>query len=190
MNKKAQVGSLVSIGMGLMIFAIVIGLGLVVVAKMGDNVVSCDTTTGSGTVVNASGWLNQTGYNLNQSSYPYLFVPTVYSLWNATGAEIPLANATYSNGIMYNTTNFIWIGKVNVSYTYTYSNLHTWDTVSQTCLNPQGGDAETGGNVAYTTLAAISTYMGTGGLAGWLPVIIIVLIAGLIMALFGGRKQY
>ena len=48
------------------------------------------------------------------------------------------------------------------------------------------------GGTANTTVQAVIGYMGTSGLAGWIPVIIVVLIAGLIMALFGGvgKKAY
>jgi hypothetical protein len=42
---------------------------------------------------------------------------------------------------------------------------------------------------ANSTVQSVIGYMGTSGLAGWIPVIIVVLVAGLIMALFGGRGK-
>ena len=42
---------------------------------------------------------------------------------------------------------------------------------------------------ANTTIQYVITQMSSSGLTGWLPVIIVVLIAGLILALFGGKGK-
>lgn len=47
---------------------------------------------------------------------------------------------------------------------------------------------QTTGGTANTTLQYIITQMGSTGLAGWIPVIIVVTIAGLIFAYFGMRS--
>ena len=104
------VNQLTAIGMGLTVFAIVIGLGMVILSKMGDNIVVCS---------------------------------------NIGGAAA------------------------------------TWNVSSQLCQNVTGSTAA-GAGTAFSTIGSVSGYMGTSGLAGWIPVIIVVLIAGLIMALFGG----
>lgn len=49
---------------------------------------------------------------------------------------------------------------------------------------------DTVGGSANTTIQYIMTQMGSSGLAGWIPVVIVVLIAGIVLALFGGKKQY
>ena len=41
------------------------------------------------------------------------------------------------------------------------------------------------GGTANTTIQAVITQLGTAGLVGWLPVIIIAVVAGLIFAYFG-----
>ena len=51
--------------------------------------------------------------------------------------------------------------------------------------------SEQTGGTANTTIQYVITQMGSSGLAGWIPVIIVVLIAGLVLALFGGKgKSY
>ena len=49
---------------------------------------------------------------------------------------------------------------------------------------------DTVGGTANTTIQYVMTQMGSTGLAGWIPVVIVVLIAGLVLALFGGGKKY
>lgn len=51
--------------------------------------------------------------------------------------------------------------------------------------------AVSGGGIANSTIQAIMGYLGTssGGLSSWIPVIIVVVVAGLIFTLFG-RKAY
>jgi len=46
---------------------------------------------------------------------------------------------------------------------------------------------QTTGGTANTTIQYVITQMGSTGLAGWIPVIIVVTIAGLIFAYFGMR---
>lgn len=47
---------------------------------------------------------------------------------------------------------------------------------------------DTVGGTANTTIQYVMTQLGSTGLAGWIPVVIVVLIAGLVLALFGGKK--
>jgi hypothetical protein len=63
----------------------------------------------------------------------------------------------------------------------------TFNVTTHLCYN--GTATATPLNTAFSTVSSISTYMGTSGLAGWIPVIIVVLVAGLIMALFGGKGK-
>lgn len=48
---------------------------------------------------------------------------------------------------------------------------------------------DTVGGSANTTVQYVITQMGSTGLTGWLPVIIVVVIAGLILAMFGGKGK-
>jgi len=44
------------------------------------------------------------------------------------------------------------------------------------------------GGTANTTIQYVMTQLGSTGLAGWIPVVIVVLIAGLILVMFGGGR--
>jgi len=48
------------------------------------------------------------------------------------------------------------------------------------------------GGTANTTANTIAGYLGTGsgGLASWIPIIIVVVVAGLVLAMFSGKKSY
>jgi hypothetical protein len=104
------VEQLTAIGWGLTMFAIIVGLGLVVLTKLGSTVAACGT-----------------GY--------------------------------------------------------------TFNTFNNTCQNASGYSVDPA-NTAWTTVNYVATQMGSTGLAGWIPVIIVVLIAGLVLALLGGKKNY
>lgn len=49
--------------------------------------------------------------------------------------------------------------------------------------------ASAGTGDANTAIVYIMGQLGSSGLAGWLPVIIVVVVAGLIFLLFGGSKK-
>jgi len=48
---------------------------------------------------------------------------------------------------------------------------------------------ESVGGTANTTAQSIIGYLGTSGLAGWIPAVIAVAIGGLFMVYFGSRKK-
>lgn len=51
--------------------------------------------------------------------------------------------------------------------------------------------AAVGAGTANTTIDYVMTQLGSSGLAGWIPVIIVIVIAGLVLAVFaGGKKSY
>jgi hypothetical protein len=48
-----------------------------------------------------------------------------------------------------------------------------------------------GAGAANTTITYIITQLGSTGLAGWIPVVIVILIAGLVFLMFGNKgKMY
>ena len=66
----------------------------------------------------------------------------------------------------------------------------TWNATTQLCANSSGATGA-GSGAGYTAISYVGTQMGSSGLAGWIPLIIVVLIAGLIFAYFGmGKKKY
>jgi hypothetical protein len=100
---------LTAIGWGLVTFGIIIGVGVTILTKFGDNVVTCGTIGG--------------------------------------GAG-------------------------------------TWNTSLQLCQNVSGTTAA-GSGAGYNVLSYVTTQMGSTGLAGWIPVIIVIVIAGLIFLYLG-----
>jgi hypothetical protein len=50
--------------------------------------------------------------------------------------------------------------------------------------------AETGGGESFGTIWYTMTQLGSSGLAGWIPVVIVILIAGLVFLMFGNKKPY
>jgi len=49
---------------------------------------------------------------------------------------------------------------------------------------------ESVGGTGNTTAVSIIAYLGTSGLAGWIPAVIAVAIGGLFMVYFGSKKAY
>ena len=192
MNKKAQIQVLVSIAWVLVTFGIIISVGMMVLSKMGDQVVTCSDGIVSASQTNETGWLNSTGYTLAQSTKHYGFAsPVIVAIINATSNKtIDPANYTLTGNILYNTTSIVW-NPTNITYTYTWDNTHTWNSTSQTCVNASNTDPQTGVGTSYVSLAYISTQLGSTGLASYIPLIIIVMVAGVIFLYFGmGRKSY
>jgi hypothetical protein len=64
----------------------------------------------------------------------------------------------------------------------------TWNATTQLCANLSGSTAAGTGS-GYTTMSYVVTQMGQSGLAGWIPVIIVIVIAGLIFLYLGGGMK-
>ncbi len=191
MNKNGMMESLNGMVYALIVFAVIIGVGSVVLVNFGNSVVNCAGVVESGVATNVSAWLNGSGYNTNSSNY-YAFTPTITNVVNATGGEsIVLANVSTLGSVFYNTTAVVW-ENANISYTYTWDNRHYWNTSSQTCLNAIGAESSAGTGTAYTSIAYMLTNLGSGGLAGWVPAIIAISIGLLFLGAFimkGGKKK-
>jgi len=65
----------------------------------------------------------------------------------------------------------------------------SWNATAQQCQNLTNGTIGSAGGSAYTGISYVTTQMGSSGLAGWIPVIIVVVIAGLIFAYFGMKGK-
>ena len=65
-----------------------------------------------------------------------------------------------------------------------------WNATSQLCGNATG--TASGSGNGFAGVSSVITNLGSTGLAGWLPVVIVVIIAGLIFSYFGmgGAKNY
>lgn len=105
-------------------FAAILGIGLlayVIVTIMGTlgGTTILQQATYSSSVINETGYLNQTGYTLAQSTLAS-FSPTITAILNATDNTTILAgNYTVTNGILKNATATTW-SSVRITYTYSY----------------------------------------------------------------------
>ena len=71
-----------------------------------------------------------------------------------------------------------------VNETYNATDRYCWDQLNATPY--QSGTPTDGG---YVSGVYLSGQLGSSGLAGWIPAVIAVVIGGLFLAYFGGRKK-
>lgn len=180
------------LALAILALGIIIGVGIVILTNFGDMYAGCTSGITSETQVNETGWLNDTGYTLLQSYRNEFTSPVINVITNnSDGVSFPVNNVTISSGVIKNTTFMSW-NTVNITYTYTWNDLHSWNSTTQTCQNLTGGDAESGTGSAYTTTSTVSGYLGTssGGLATWIPIIIVLIIGMIFLRMFLGRQVY
>lgn len=191
-NKKAEFNMkiLTNLVIAMIIFALVLTVGIVLMDKLGDTMVSCASGITNEVVTEEVGWINSTTYTLANAGRNGFTSPAITALRNlSSGKTIVSANATLSaSGIIVNATSIQW-NNVSINYTYTWNDAHTWNTTTQTCLNASGGDAETGQGTGYTSTAYMSTQMNsTSGLASWTPAIIALVIGLIFIGAFMARR--
>ena len=117
-SKKGQLGMDVakSFMLGLMTLLVLGVTVLIVLNSLGDTSIALDSYS----VTNeTSGYINATGYTLDQASLSGFTNPVITALFNATdNTTIGLGNvSTTSAGVMTNATTTNWVD-VLVSYTY------------------------------------------------------------------------
>lgn len=165
-NKKgnAQLQGLI---ISIVVIAIVLAVGLMVLVQFQQ---AAMVETKTATVVNETGaFLNRTGYLLSKSTSETFSNPAIVSAWNATDDTlIPVANYTLTASSIKNNTNLEY-PDVLVTYTYKY-------------YTKSSGYNSTGSIVTALT-----------GIPTWISIIILVAIAGIILAavlgLFGGKER-
>ena len=172
MKKKGQIDGIVSIGYGLIVLAILIGVGLVVLqnfstASKQKNVVGAAVNetnpvpTGAGITLVAGGMADGvcgaiTGISNGSSG---------------NGLTIVVANVTQNGCFITNATSDLvlpYTSTIRYTYPYTY----------------------TANTTATTTTGTLMTYLGTGsgGLVTWVPAIIALVIGMYFIGAFGGSK--
>lgn len=65
-----------------------------------------------------------------------------------------------------------------------------WNATAQVCSNATSANCGAGSGTAYTGISYVATQLGSTGLTSYIPLIIIIMIAGLIFAYFGKGKGY
>jgi len=165
---------LTSLGYSLGTFFLVIGVVILVMGKFSSNAV----TTTSAIVTNETpAYSNSTGYTLLKATDYGFTNPTITAGFNATNGSavsyatiIPLGNFSVSStGVLKNATALSF-GNISISYTYTYT---TEDNASQ-------------------ALNYGMQQLGEGGLLGWAPAIIAIVIGVFFLSYFigGSGKRY
>ena len=188
-NKKAQMNNLILIAISIVIFALVIGTGLVILVNFGNSVVTCSSGFETIAVTNETGFINSSGYTLSGSTAYGFKTPILVLLYNKTnGNPIVLANASVSSaGLVTNKSVLVW-NNASITYTYIWDNTHTWSSTSQACLNASGGDSETGTGVAYDTITTNESYL-SDNLVPWIPAVIALLIGLFFIGQLMGKKK-
>lgn len=196
MENKAQVTDLQKLGYGIILFAIVIGVGITIISAFGTMDVTCDNEATTTYVTEEPGWLNSSGYTLAGASAQGFSNLSWSSIVNATDSEvIGTGNITVlANGVIYNATGVTWEeadGGVLINYSYSWTDNHNYDYPSNTCLNESGGDPKTPTGRSYTVMNAFVGYLGTGsgGIVSWIPIVIVLVIGMLFLGYFISRKN-
>lgn len=186
-NRKAMVNQLQMIAFGIIALIVIVAIGMTVITKLGDTTVSCDNEAATTAVTNEVAFINATGYTLaNAGVQNFVLVSSVVS--NRTDWTVLAAgNYTISAGVITNATA-VTFTNASINYTYSWTDNHSWNTTTQTCLNVTGGDPTTGIGTAYTSLAYGNTQLGSTGLLSWLPAVIALLVGVFFLMYFAGGK--
>lgn len=163
---------LTGLGYSLGTFFLVIGVVILVMGKFSSNAI---TTTNVAVVNETPAYSNSTGYTLAQSTAHGFTSPTITAGYNATAGSgylsvIPLTNFSVSSaGVLKNATALSY-GNISISYGYTY----TLEDNASLALN-------------YGM-----QQLGEGGLLGWAPAIIAIVIGVFFLSYFigGSGKRY
>ena len=171
--------------------AIVVGLGITIMQKMGDTTVLCSEEITNTTVLAEAGSINGTGYSLALRTAQNFSHYAIIGIVNTTsGLDVLKTNYTLTGYTLYNNSQGVF-SAVLINYTYIWTDSHRWNATSQQCMNVTNGDGLTGTGTAYTGLAYAATQIGSTGLLAWLPAIIALLIGMFFLLYFmGGKKKY
>lgn len=198
-NKKGQINALSGMGIGLITFAIVIAIGMVVLTNFGNSQATCsgDVIT-YGIAINETGHVNSTPYTFVESSRKGFANIKIIAIQNVTegksGLYLDAANWTLSSTSIRNSTICPndWY-RANITYSYNWTNTHTWNSTAQACLNDSLGDSVTSISQTWTTVNYLNQNLSTTGLAGWVPALIAVMVGMLLLGFFAmgkGKRNY
>ena len=117
--KKSIMGPIISVFVLILIVSILAGLTFLFVSSLKTNVVTTTATT-SASAVNESGYINQSGYTLTQSTRLEFNSPAIVTIINGTsGTVIASGNYTLTGNVLKNASAQIW-NPANITYTYKY----------------------------------------------------------------------
>lgn len=166
-SKRGQVGNLAPAMLSLIFAAVVLIFGIIMTQSLKDNptLKSQFTTTNE-----TNAWINQTTYQLTAEDGLKTNNFAIVSIVNATGGDgnvLTAANYTLNTatGTLVNASVTTW-SNVNITYTY-YSGGDAWDAANNTTAG----------------LGTFGSYWEIIVLA-----IIISVVIGLLLSVFGGRR--
>jgi len=157
-NKKAVMGSVISVFVMILVISILAGLTFLFISSLKPSVI--ENTITSASVTGEIGFINSTTYTLDKATELNFRNPVITGAANYTsGLKIAAANYTVSAaGIVINSSAVGW-GNVTFNYTYEYiANANAYNAVN---------DTEAAG----------------AGVVGYLPLIFLALIFGAILTL-------
>ena len=163
----------VAVFLAVMILALVLILNSVLTASQNINGI----VYSSGSATNESGWINQTGFTLQQSyNYSTSFTPTIVSIVNNSGSPIASGNWTLTGRILTNKTATTYPA-VKITYTFIYDNTLN-DTISSTAIN----------SIQNNILSMVINFFALAPTIGTIFAVCI-LIAGIVLLVVYVRKM-
>lgn len=163
-DKRGQLNNLAPAILALVFAAVVLVFGIIMSQELTDtpNDVLVNVTNETG------GWINTTTYTLDNANACNFNAPVITTAWNATsGAVIGSGNYTVSSaGVVSNASTTAW-NSVNFRYTYNWGD--------EACLS---------GNATVVGLGTFADFWEIIVLA-----IVITIVIGLLLIVFGGRKE-
>lgn len=165
LNKKGTLDN--GLVIAIVILALTLAIGLTVIGGVKDTVSQINPTSVTQTVTNeTNAYVNTTGYTLTYYTADNFGNPTITALWGVQGGVYNVSyltgNATVTSaGVVTNTSTAI--SNASISYTYTQ---------------------DTNYSEGYNATTSISTALGD--VATWVPILIVIVLAGIILALVGG----
>lgn len=167
-NKRAQLGSLQTIIVSIVIIGIFLGIGFLVINELKDQLstqtatVEGESFTGLGNTTNGTQYVDYNYTTANIPCWTSVALVAAYNSSDDTTIEIGNLTLTSTTGmIMYSAAGADWNGTpLNINYTYVYG--------------------QTGCESIETTEEAIAT------IPTWLTIIILLVIVGIIVAIVSG----
>jgi len=145
-------GPVISVFVMVLVISILAGLTFLFVSQLKDQVVETTATT-SGSVGLEEGWINSSGYTLDEADAIGFRNLAIVAVYNTTD-DVLIAAGNYTvtdAGVITNATAAVWTG-VQINYTYTYVGE---DTAYQAVNDTEGAGATVVGYLPLIFLALI-----------------------------------
>jgi hypothetical protein len=163
-SKKGFTSGMTSAILGVILIAVFLVAGFVILGGLKTTLATTEGNVATGTVTNeTNAYLNNTGYLLKYAGAEGFTNPTITAIWGVQEGVYNLSKAVgnakvTSQGLVTNTSTAV----ANCSYSYTYTYV---------------GNYSEAYNSTKTMISSLSE------IPNWIPILIIIVIAGLILGL-------